>query len=251
MKKLGLYLYDRLAGAKNVVFPHSVELTNDLQQCLDNIYNNTDLGPRPITLRSLTSNICDYLMVLYKILQHYENNNAVNSYEIATEVTYFWVNRMLETFDLSSLSKTQKRKLTHQTRQAMNNKSSKTTHISISIPNDLLLKVTELIEQTRSQIKNSLEYKAGATISVDQCFTPSRASLQADHRLFLILPMRHLGMPFVDISFLTLLSLRNHSVDFKDDKIVAPKTKGIHRIRDECRIFHEIFDFRKVGLQSR
>jgi hypothetical protein len=75
MKKLALYLYDRLAGATNVVFPPSVELTNDLQVSLDRILDSTDFGRRRITLHALTLHICDYMKILYRILQQYEAAN--------------------------------------------------------------------------------------------------------------------------------------------------------------------------------
>jgi hypothetical protein len=157
---------------------------------------------------------------------------------------------MLETFDLSSLSKKQKKKLTYQTRTAINSSDS-TTPISTHLPHELQSKVTELINKTRIQIANSVLYKSGKTVDYGDCFIPSRKTLHADHRLFAILPMRKYGMPFVDIVFRSINSLWNHSVKNKDDKITRPAKQGIHRIREECRIFHHIFDFRQLGLQSR
>ncbi|ORZ12319.1 hypothetical protein BCR42DRAFT_440095 [Absidia repens] len=76
---LALYLYDHLAGATGVTWPTSVERTTKLDVSLNRIINETDLGPTPISHRSLVSNLCHYMSVLFNSLHTYENHNITTS----------------------------------------------------------------------------------------------------------------------------------------------------------------------------
>ncbi|SAL97285.1 hypothetical protein, partial, partial [Absidia glauca] len=119
IKKLALNLYDRLSGATTPYWPTSVVKSNDLETILNRIVQNEDLGPSPITAKSLTSNICDYTGVLYRILKKYEALNVSSASisseptidDLAENVSPWWAYGQLKDLDdFTSLGKRQRQK---------------------------------------------------------------------------------------------------------------------------------------------
>lgn len=237
--------------------------SNDLETILNRIVQKEDLGPSPITAKSLTSNICDYTGVLYRILKKYEALNVSSASisseptvdDLAENVSPWWAYGQLKDLnDFTSLGKRQRQKVSRQLRSQINNPVGPTPTFTIPLPEELRAVLSTLVVDTRKRIANSTRLKSGDNqVSLNDCFAPQKSSQNAPHRLFQLLPMRSFRMPFITLEINTLVSLYNNSITRTNDTDWAgvSRKQGIHRIREDSQTFGRVFNLSKVRLGRR
>ncbi|KAI8329671.1 hypothetical protein BC941DRAFT_476181 [Chlamydoabsidia padenii] len=210
VKKLALYLYDRLTGATTPYWPTSIEKTDELASQLDEIVRSEDLGP--------------------KIAQQYDRNNQETTSELVDQVSTGWLYEQLQgNEDFKTMRKRKRQKVVKVVLQQINTNDGRPPHFSIAIPPALEGALSTLIITARSRIANSLLLKSGdTTIFRDDCLL-SKAKY---HSLFDLLPKRSFRMSFVTITINTLVLLLNKVVS---DRPHVSTKKGIHRIREDSR----------------
>jgi hypothetical protein len=190
--------------------------------------------------------------VLYGILQQYEGVNlGLEVNELAVEVTPFWMYRQLETFEaFNVLPSRQRQRISRKCIKLINIDTSTTPTFDTALDDQLVNGINNLITNTRQQILHSINAKSDPSIPLQQCFAPPKNTMEPPIKLFPLIPSRKFMAPYIDIRIDTLRSLYNKSRDNDSPVIHVSKKLGIGRIRDDCKTFYDVFDFRRIGLQA-
>lgn len=79
--KLSKYVYNLCAGL-TAEWPKSVQKQTSIVELVQALQGEVDIGPTPITLKDLAEHPNQYLSILYRCLQKYEQQNIYQTVQV-------------------------------------------------------------------------------------------------------------------------------------------------------------------------